>query len=197
MSKPDVRALVENITRVDDPEQKEAAEAALARFALKAAPPEREEAVLALVAIGSSKDVQICDQLFRDDGDGLAGRLLARLTDGAAPTADSLIEALRTGGVPGVPWIIATRVVADHGADAVPALVTALESFPLPALDKEDWMLDESAKYYLIHALMDIGPAAVAAVPVLQAISTDEEAYRDSRWIAKRALAAIDPASRS
>jgi hypothetical protein len=34
-------------------------------------------------------------------------------------------------------------------------------------------------------------------VPVLKAISTDEEAYRDSRWLAEQALAAIGPASRS
>jgi hypothetical protein len=168
--------------------------AELVRFALECAAPQREEAVLALVATGSREVVKVCGRLFRDD-DGLAGRLLARLTDGATPTADALIDDLRTGGVPGVPWIIAAHAVAEHGAVAVPALVAALKSFPLPARETDQWMRDESAKYHLMRALAEIGPAAAAAVPVLTAISRDEDAYRDTRWIAERTLEAIDQSS--
>lgn len=167
-------------------------EAELVRFALDCAPPQREDAVLALIEIGSGKVVQVCDQLFRGGGDGLAGRLVRRLT-GVTPHPDSLIEDLRTGGVPGVPWIIAAQAVADHGAEAVPALVAALRSFPLPAQQTEHWMRDESAKYHLMYALRKIGPAAAAAVPVLAAISSDMAAYRDSRWLAEQALDAINP----
>lgn len=134
--------------------------------------------------------MKVCGRRFRDD-EGLAGRLLARLTANTA--VESLIEDRQTGGVPDVPWIIAAEAVAEHGAQAVPALVTALESFPVPAQQSEDWMRDESAKYRLMHALKKIGPAASAAVPVLEAISTDAEAYRDSRWQAEQALDAINP----
>jgi hypothetical protein len=165
-------------------------EAELVRFALECAVPQREEAVLALVEAGSSEVVKVCGRLFRDD-QGLAGRLLARLA--GSTTVESLVEDLRTGGVPGVPWIIAAEAVAEHGAQAVPALVAALESFPVPARQSEDWMRDESAKYRLMHALTKIGPAASAAVPVLEAISADAEAYRDSRWQAEQALDAISP----
>lgn len=165
-------------------------EAELVRFALECAPEQREEAVLALIENDSTEIVKVCDRLFRAD-EGLAGRLLARLTGGA--TAESVIEDLRTGGVPGVPWIIAAEAVAARGAEVVPALVTALESFPLPAEQTEHWMRDESAKYRLMHALWKIGPPAAAAVPVLTAISSDRAAYRDSRWQAEQALEAINP----
>lgn len=162
--------------------------AELVRFALECAAPQREEALLALVEAGSSEVIKVCGRLFRDD-DGLAGRLLARLTDDT--TAESLIEDLRTGGVPGVPWIIAAEAVAEHGALAVPALVAALESFPLPAQQTDHLMRDESAKYHLVHVLKKIGPAASAAVAVLESIRSDDEAYRDSRWQAAEALDAI------
>lgn len=165
-------------------------EAELVRVALECAGPQREEAVLALIEIGSGEVVKVCGRLFRDDS-GLAGRLLTRLTDDVA--VESVIEELRTGGVPGVPWIIAAEAVAEHGAAAVPALVAALSSFPVPAQQSADWMRHESAKYRLMHALKKIGPAAAAAVPLLEAISTDWESYRDSRWQAEQALDAINP----
>lgn len=86
---------------------------------------------------------------------------------------------------------ITAEAVAEHGALTVPALVAALESFPLPAQQTDHLMRDESAKYHLVHVLKKIGPAASAAVAVLESIRSDDEAYRDSRWQAAEALDAI------
>jgi hypothetical protein len=85
--------------------------------------------------------------------------------------------------------------VAERGAAAVPALLAALAAFPLPAqADTGHWMEDESTKYHIMHALKQIGPAAAAAVPLLEEIAVDWEAYRDTRWQAEQALKAIRPA---
>ena len=75
-------------------------EAELVRFALECAAPQREEAVLALVETGSNEVVKVCGRLFRDD-EGLAGRLLARLTgQPVEPTALGRTLADRTAIVP-------------------------------------------------------------------------------------------------
>ncbi|MFJ4866823.1 hypothetical protein [Streptomyces sp. NPDC088748] len=91
-----------------------------------------------------------------------------------------------------MPWIIVAQAVADRGPETVPALIAALQTFPVPAQEETShWMKDESAKYYLMHALMQIGPAAVAAVPTLEAISNDRKAHRDIRWKANETLTNI------
>ena len=54
-----------------------------------------------------------------------------------------------------------------------------------------DWGAHEDAKARLLMALAAFGPAASAAAPVVLAVLHDEHAYRDTRYHAKKALAAM------
>jgi hypothetical protein len=160
-------------------------DAVLADFALHC----DVDAVLAGVELDSDS-IGVFRQLFDGGAPALADRLLSRLTGDPAPTLESLLA--MQAGVPDVPWIIPAQAVTNRGAAAVPALVAALEAFPLPAReDTGHWMEDETTKYHLMHALERIGAPAAAAVPILEAISDDWDAYRDSRWKADQALKAI------
>jgi hypothetical protein len=146
--------------------------------------------LLDLVEAGAT--IAVLEKEFRTAAPGTAGRLLERLTGLPAPSIDDLVA--MQAGVAGVAWIIPAQALADHGGAAVAPVVAALEAFPFPARDTGTWFADESTKYHLMHVLARIGPAAAAATPVLEKISGDHEAYRDSRWKADRALAAIGTA---
>jgi hypothetical protein len=145
------------------------------------------------IAIGGSA-IGDLSELFRrvkTTGD-LARRILSRLTL-EPPEPEALTRPMPAG----VPWIVLAQAVGERGATAVPGLIAALAALPLPAVqnrDEEDpggWMRDEGSKYRLLYALCVIGPPAAAAIPLLEAIADDGEAYRDSWHMAGRALESI------
>jgi len=152
----------------------------------------REGLVLALAEIDPGAATSACYQMFarwRDRAEGCAGRLLARVTGEARPTVEQLLA--RLAGADNLIGVLTSEALAAHGTAAVPALAAALRAFPPARDDSDGWMSDERTKYWILHALAAIGPAAAPAEATVDAVRCDPGIYRDTRWIAEKALRAM------
>lgn len=162
------------------------------RAALGGARPAVQEAVLAALAqIDRGAATSAAFALFaRLDGrtDGLAARLLARLA-AAAPTTARCLAALT--GDDDLTGILAAEALGEQGPVAVEPLLTRLR----PLLGPGRAAAEDRVRRRIAYALWRVGPGAAAAIPALIDLLADETAYRDTRWYAKQALAAIGPAA--
>ncbi len=121
--------------------------------------------------------------------DGLASRLLARLTVPPSPTVERCLGWL--GCDDNLVGMLAAEALGEQGPEAVPGLLAHLQ----PLLDGPRSMAEERVRGRIAHALRRIGPGAAAAIPALLQLLADEDVYRDTRWYAKQALVTIGPAA--
>lgn len=121
--------------------------------------------------------------------EGLASRLLARLTPPPSPTVERCLAWLACED--NLTGMLAAEALGEHGPGAVHELLAHLQ----PLLAGPRSAAEERARGRVAHALRRIGPGAAPAIPALLALLADEEVYRDTRWYAKQALVAIGPAA--
>ena len=171
-----------------DLESKEQAVAGLRQVLGAAAPEVLEAAFVALARIDRAAAATVGFALFARLGgrtQGLASRLLARLSPPPPPTVDVYLGWL--AGEDNLTGMLAAEALGEQGGEAVQRLLAQLQ----PLLGGERDAAEERARGRVAHALRRIGPAAAAAIPDLIRLLEDEGAYRDTRWYAKQALVAI------
>ncbi len=175
-----------------DPDSKQQAVAGL-RAALGAGSTEVLEAgFVALARIDRAAATTAGFALFARLGgrtQGLASRLLARLSPPPPPTVDVCLGCL--AGEDNLVGMLAAEALGERGPEAVEQLLRCLQ----PLLGGEHGAAEERARGRIAHALRRIGPGAEAAIGALLRLLEDERAYRDTRWYAKQALVAIGPAA--
>lgn len=119
--------------------------------------------------------------------EGLASRLLARLTPPPSPTIERCLDWLACDD--NLTGMLAAEALGEQGPGAVQELLAHLR----PLLTGRRSAEEERVRGRLAHALRRIGPGAAPAIPALLALLADEDVYRDTRWVAKQALVAIGP----
>lgn len=165
---------------------------------------EHIDVVRAIASLGSEAVAAVSQltAMLPDDEYGEVAEALGEIGPAAAPAVPALVELLRSGKIRNATrFIIALGKIGPGAGAAVPDLVEWLKDpFSLRTRDAapisgtpESNQFRRSTLIILAHTLGQIGPAAQAAVPVLQELSHDSgesapveplptvEHYRDSR----------------
>jgi len=173
-----------------DPDSKQQAVAGLRATLGAASGAVLEAAFVALMRIDRAAATTAGFVMFARLGgqtEGLASRLLARLTSPQPPTVERCLVWL--AGEDNLQGMLAAEALGEQGPGAAPQLLASLQGL----LGGERGAAEERVRGRIAHALGRVGPGAAAAIPALLALLEDDAVYRDTRYYAKRALVAIGP----